>query len=172
MEWLRQHKQDHVAQSTSIEPSENVVGFRRDIPNSARGTAALELVHQAAELIRDMENRATDRETHAQMLAQLAVDELELAERRVHTVEQERQAALVGLSEAEVRVQEAEKVLEQAESRFSAAEAQLSAAELHASTAETRASEAEMALIHIEDAIRTHLLGQRPDASSNLAAAA
>jgi hypothetical protein len=174
MESLRQHMQDHMAESTSIEPSEKVVRFRRDIPNSVEidGTAALELVYQAAELIRGVESRATNMEARARMLVQRAIEKLELAECRVHSAEAEQQAAMAGIHEANIRVHEAEKALKQAESRIAAAESQLSTAELCANTAEMRASDAEKALIRIEDTIRIHLLGQRRDASSNLAAAA
>jgi chromosome segregation ATPase len=174
MEWLRQYIEDYSEEPASTERSENVMRFRRDILNSVEndGTAALELVYQAVELVRGMENRASDRETSAQRLVQRAIKKLKFAERRVHSAEAEQRAALAGVEEANVRVQAAEQALEQAETRFAAVEALLSTTELRANTAESRANQAEWAIIRIEDAIRIHLLGQRPDAFSDLAAAA
>jgi chromosome segregation ATPase len=173
MNWLRQHMQGDTTDSTSIKPRENLVRFRRDIPSLGEsGTAALELVYQAADLIKFVESCAAGMEARAQALVRRAIEKLELAERRVHSAEAEREAAVAGANEASVRVYEGEKALERAEARISAVEAQLSTAELCRNEAETRASEAEKALVRIEDAIRIHLLGKRPDASPNLAAAA
>jgi predicted nucleic acid-binding Zn-ribbon protein len=76
------------------------------------------------------------------------------------------------MNEASVKIRETVKALEQAESRIESVEDQLSQAELRARKAETRAGEAEKALIRIEDAIRTQLLGQRRAASSKSGAAA
>jgi hypothetical protein len=174
MKWLREHAEYSSDEPASTEPDETVVRFRRDMPNSAAddGSTALELVHQAVELIRGAENRATDLEARAQVIVQQAIERLELAERRVHSAEAQREAALAGIEETNVRAREIEKALKRAKSGLAANEAQLSATELRANAAEARASEAEKTLIRVEDAIRAHLLGQRPDPSSNLAAAA
>jgi hypothetical protein len=89
MEWLRQHMQGHIAEPASIEPTGNVVSFWRDPECSAKneGAEAVELVYQAAELIRGVEKRATDMEARSRALAQRAIEKLELAERRVHSAE-------------------------------------------------------------------------------------
>ena len=64
---------------------------------------------------------------------------------------------------AEVRIQEAEEALKRAAARIAVAEDRLVRAERHAKAAEMRASEAEKAgaLMRIEDAVRTRLLGQQ-----------
>jgi chromosome segregation ATPase len=174
MAWLREHMRNHIADSASIDPTEKVLRFPNASPRSAMidGAAALDLIYQAAEIIRGIEDRAIAIEARARTLIEDAVKKLQLADIRIQSLETERRAAEARMNEDSVRIQEAEKALKRAESRIAAAEAQLSEAELCARTAETRASEAEKALIRIEDAIRTQLLGQRRAASSNLAAAA
>jgi DNA repair exonuclease SbcCD ATPase subunit len=169
MERPRQHSYNGPDESASTELSEKIVP-RPTVQDE--GTAALELVHQAVELIRNLEDRATDAEARAQVIAQQTVDDLEFAKRRVHSAVAQREAALAALEEANVQVQEIEEALRRAESLLADNEVQLSTAELRANTAETRASEKENELMSVEAAIRVHLLDGRPGASRDLAAAA
>src|SRR3982074_333396 len=94
-EWLRQPMEDNSDEPASTEPSENVERFRRDIPNSVErdGSATLELLNQAVELIRGLEDRATDMEAHARRLVQRAIEKLEFAERRARSAEAAQRAA-------------------------------------------------------------------------------
>jgi septal ring factor EnvC (AmiA/AmiB activator) len=167
MAWLRQHMRDHIADSGPIDQIEKVFPFPKAPVCSpeSEGEAALELVYRAAEVIRGIEDRASVVEARARSLAEDAVEKLQVATNCIESLE-------TGRRETEKRIQETESALERAEARIAAGEDQLSQAELRARTAETRASEAEKALIRIEDAIRTHLLGQRRGVSSNLAVAA
>jgi hypothetical protein len=162
-----------VADSSS-DLAENILTFQHDLsgPRKDQGALTIQMVHQAAELIRGMERQAADIESRAQDLAKRVIVELGLAEQRLCFAEAERQASEAGINKASLRVHEADIALEDAESLIASIEAKLSAAEEQADAAEARAKEAEKALISIEDAIRIHLLGQRPDASSNLAVAA
>ncbi len=172
--WHRRGMGSHVADSSSAELAENILCFRDD-PSGSRsdqGALVIHMVHQAAELIRGMEQRAADIESRAQALAKRVISELELAEQRLCSAEAERQETEAGINKANLRVHEADIALENAESLIAATEAKLSAAEQRADAAEERAKETGAALVRIEDAIRTHLLGAGEVASNNLAAAA
>jgi uncharacterized protein (DUF3084 family) len=172
--WNRRGMRSDVADSSSAELAENILTFQDDLsgPQKVQGALAIQMVHQAAELIRGMEQQAVDIESRAQALAKRVIAELELAKQRLCSAEVERQTSDANINKANLRVHEADIELANAESLIASTEAKLSAAEERADAAEARVKEAEKALIRIEDAIRTHLLGQRPGASSNLAAAA
>jgi chromosome segregation ATPase len=172
--WNRRGMPSDVADSALARLAENSSTFQHDLsgPRKDQGALVIQMVHQAAELIRGMEQQAADTESRAQALAKRLIAELELAEQRLCSADAERQASEARINEANIRVHEADIALENAESLIAAIGVKLSAAERQADAAETRAKEADKALIRIEDAIRIHLLGQRSDASSNLAAAA
>jgi hypothetical protein len=169
MKLVRQHVESNTDKLGSTEPSERPVPIPRDMPNAIQndGTAALKLVHQAAQLIRGMAKRVSDTDAAAQAIYQQAIDDLKFANRCVHSAEERRKAALVAMEEANVQVHEIEKALREAESMLAAKEIQLSTAKLRANAAEARANEADKALVRIEDAIRIHLIDPRPDASRN-----
>jgi hypothetical protein len=173
MELLRQHVRSNSDKPGSTEPSERPVPIPLNIPNAVQNdeTAALELVHQAAQLIRGMAKRVADTDAGAQAIYRQAIDDLKFANGRVHSAEEQRKATLVALEEANVQVYEIEKALREAESMLAAKEVQLSTAKLRANAAEARANEADKALVRIEDAIRIHLIDPRPDASRNVATA-
>ena len=168
--WLRGHMRDHIANHSALDSVENVLSFQRS-PNSKMtpGAAALDVVYQAAELIRDVDNYATERNARAETLARQAIEKLKIAHDCVQSAESRRLAAEAEIkefsdrleNELSVRLQEVEKVVEQTASRIAATEAQLSAAEQRAITAEARATEAENALRRIEEAIRTQILEKR-----------
>src|SRR3974390_802399 len=181
-DWLREHMRDHIADHGTLESAENVLSLERP-PNSAEnpGAAALNLVYQAAERIRDLDNCAAERHARAETLAEQAIEKLKIAEARVLSAESGRLAAEAKLKEfndkveqdLNVRLQEVETALEQTIDRMAAAEAQRFAADQRARTAELRANEAENALKRIEEALHTLILekGFR-DFSRTVAAAA
>jgi hypothetical protein len=169
MERLRQHVKDRPDESALTEPSENIVP-RPTVQDE--GTAALELVYQAGDLIRDLESRVAETEARTQAIVLQTIDDLELANRYVHSVEEQRDSAFAALEEANIQVQEIEEALRQAESLLADNEVQLSPAELRANTAEALASERENTLTSVEAAIRVRLLDGRPGSSRDLAAAA
>jgi hypothetical protein len=179
--WLREHMRDHIANYSTLDSAENILSFGHP-PNPARnpGAAALDLVYQAAELIRDLDNSAAEIQARAETLAKQAIEKLKIADARVLSAESGRLAAEAKIKElmdrveqeVNVRLQEVEKVMEQTASRMAAAEAQRSAAEQRARTGEMRANEAENALKRIEEAIRTRILEKRFRDSSRTAATA
>ena len=168
----------HVANHRAPNSAENVLSFRH-LPNTVSnpGAAALDVVYQAAELIRDVDNYAAERQARAETLATQAIEKLKIAHDCVCSAESRTLAAEAKIKEFSdrvekefsVRVREIEEGMERAASRMAATETQLSNAEQRARNAEMRAVEAEKALKHIEETIRTRILEKRFDGSSRRA---
>ena len=170
-DWLQENMRDHIANSSALESPENVLSFRCP-PNSETdpGAAALNLVYQAAEHIRDVDDCPAERQDRAETLAKQAIEMLEIAEARVRSAESARLAAEAEIKEfsdrvekeLSIKLQEVEEAMEQTASRIAATEAQLSTAEQRARTADMRADEAENTLKRIEEAIRIQILEKMP----------
>ena len=170
-DWLQEHMRDHIANSSALESPENVLSFRCP-PNSETdpGAAALNLVYQAAEHIRDVDDCPAERQDRAETLAKQAIEMLEIAEARVRSAESARLAAEAEIKEfsdrvekeLSIKLQEVEEAMEQTASRIAATEAQLSTAEQRARNADMRADEAENTLKRIEEAIRIQILEKMP----------
>jgi hypothetical protein len=178
---LRGHTRAHVASPESPESAgDNIFPYRHPVPaaelrrprDGEDSPAALQLVYQLADVIRQKEDHAAETEARAQALVKRAIEELNHANARLRSGEIARDAVETDLNEASARIEEFEEVVKRIEVRISTAETQLSAAILRAETAETRAAEAENALRLLDDAIRTQLLRARGQASSPSAAAA
>jgi len=167
---LRKHMRDRLAATISSAPADRALRFRGIETSLLRKkeTVLLDLVHQAAEVIKDVEQSAIDVRIRAQDLA----GQLQLAQDRIEDAERDRQAAETKFQTAKARIEQIEEALIQAEVRMSTIEAQLSEAELRASMAEARANDADGALERLEGAIRTQLLGSIERASRNLPSAA
>ena len=169
-DWLRERMREFVTNSNAVNSGDNILNFRHQTSSAKNpGAAALDLVYQAAELIGDVENFAAEREAHAELLANQAIEKLKIAEERVRSADLARRAAEADVTafkervekEFNVKLQEIENAMEQAASRLAATEAQLTAAEQQANAAELRATEAENALKRIEAAIQTQILSKR-----------
>ena len=173
VDWLREHMRDHIANNSAVDSAEDILSLKRP-PNSETkpGAAALNLVYQAAEIIREVDNYAAEKQVRAETLVKQAIEKLEIADARVRSAESVRLAAEAEIKELRDRLQEAEKVMEQTASRMAATEAQLSAAEQRAGTAELRANEVEDALKRVEEAIRTRILEKIPGDSRRAGRAA
>ena len=127
--------------SASVRMDENVLELSRPSSHDA-GAEALELVYQAADVFRSIEERAQDFEARAQ------------------AAEQAQRELIVN---TERKLQDASKALEQARSRLAAQQDQLTAIEFRAQAAEAEAREAKQALALVEEAIRRRLLFTRND---------
>jgi chromosome segregation ATPase len=171
--WLRRITRSQLADSSSAEPADDILSFRDDLspPQSDQGALVIDMVHQAAELIREMERQSADIESRARALAKRLVAELEHAEQRLCSAEAERRAFEADINEANRKIREVSIALENTKSLVASTQAELSAAEQRADAAEERAKESSATLVRIEDAIRTQLLGA-VHATNNLAAAA
>ena len=143
---------------------EKVLSFARpSVPDS--GETALNLVYQAADVFRSIEDRAQQTEAHAQALCKSAMERLKLAEMRAEAAERARREVVI---EAECKLQDASRALTQAQSRFEETEDRLTAAEFRAQAAEADAREAKQALALVEEAIRRRLLCANAEVDSRL----
>jgi chromosome segregation ATPase len=161
MNWLREHMRGHITAAARTEPEENILDFPGHPPLSPgqQAPAALDLVSEAAEMIRGIQDRAAKTEAQARALAESAMEKLKLADARIQSAEAERNKAQEALSKVSARLREAEGEVARTRSRIAALEAQLANAEQRVKSAETRAVRAEKAVEHVEEAIRTQLLG-------------
>jgi hypothetical protein len=169
MKRLRHYVDSPSEVPASAGPPEHLVPGRAI---AADGAAVLRLVHQAAELIKNLGSRATDTERQARAIVVQAIEDMKLAKRRVYSAETQRAVSLAAFEETNAKAQEIEEELRRSEALLADCGLRLSAAERNASGAQERADEAEQALICTEDAIRLHLLAPKPDASRDFAAAA
>jgi chromosome segregation ATPase len=152
----------------SVGRDENVLSFARSsVPDS--GATALNLVYQAADVFRGMQDHARDTEARAQSLCKSALERIRFAEMRAEAAERAQRETII---EAECKLQDASRALSEAQSRIQAAEDRLTAVEFRAQAAEAEAREAKQALALVEEAIRRRLLCANPQADSRLSAVA
>ena len=144
--WLRRYMRERMMSDSEIYYSAQP---RANVPNS--GSRALALVHQAADVIKDIEEHAKGTEAHCQSLVRRALDRLQVAEDRVKLLETDRQMLSSELAQATKRIEQLETKLNDAESRLNTSEAKLT-------ETKQRAEAADNALDLVEQAIRTQLL--------------
>jgi len=115
---------NHIADDRAVYAEKNVLSFRRQ-PFSAEnsiktisGASALDLVCQAAEIIRNSDNYAAERQARAEALAKQAIEELKIAHARVQSAESKQQAAEAALKDLIVKVDNLEKAIERAIPHF------------------------------------------------------
>jgi len=126
---------------------------------ATRGEGILDLVSQAADLVRDLEARANDNAKYAQTLAERAAQKLRAAEERIQQLESEQRTAQDKIDEALILAAKAAEALNLEQAHARAAEEKVRQLELYVRNAEARASGSEDAVAQVEDAIRTQLLG-------------
>jgi hypothetical protein len=134
-----------------------------------KGATALDLVHQAADVFRSMEEHARETEARAQWLCADALERLRLAEMRAEAAERAHRELTVT---AQHKLQGACRALEQAQSCIEVQNDKLTAVELRAEVAEAEARKAKEALALVEEAIRKRLLCANPDVDGRLAGVA
>jgi hypothetical protein len=155
LDWLRDHMRDHIANTTVDGSTDNVVPFEHpSLPANKPDAAAIDLVHQAAELIQVANNKAVESQAHAEALATQAIEKLKIARDRVQFAESALRTAEAEKNEFSAKVQALEEALEQMRCRTAATEVQLSIALQRADAAELRVVEAENVLKYIEDALQ------------------
>jgi hypothetical protein len=115
----------HIADGCAVYPTKNVLSFRDQAyseENSTKttpGTRALDLVCQAAEIIRNNDDYAAEKQARAETLAKQAIEELKIAHARVHSAEAKQQAAEAALKNLIVKVDNLERAIERAIPHFS-----------------------------------------------------
>ena len=175
MDRLWEHMRNHIGNApSSVDSPENILNFPHGAPPSARydTTATLDLVSQAAEAVRSIQDHARESEARASSLAQKAIDQLHLAEARIQSAEAARRVAEENLYKMGARLEEAENELMRTTSRIAATEAQLASAEERMKATEVRAIQAEKAFKQIELAIHKQLLGLDRNVTRRSASAA
>jgi hypothetical protein len=148
----------------SVGGDETVLNFPPP-PAPDKGATALDLVYQAADVFRSMEEHALETEARAQSLCASALESVRLAEMRAEAAERAQSELIIT---AERKLQGACRALEQAQSCIEAQKDKLTAAELRAKVAETETREAKEVLALVEEAIRRRLLCANPDTDSGL----
>ncbi len=137
---------------------DNLPSFARSLPND-HGRTVLNLVVQAAELFRGMEEQVRETEARAQSVCKSATERAQLAEKRLEVAEKARREVL---NEAERKLQDASIALTDAKARIVAAEDKVTALEFRAQSAEAQLHEAKRSLLLVEEAIRERLLSEKP----------
>ncbi|MDB5577789.1 MAG: hypothetical protein JWR80_2965 [Bradyrhizobium sp.] len=141
------------AAPTAAEP-ENIVSLEPPAPKND-GATALDLVHQAAEIFKGMENHARETEARAQAVCESLAEKLRLAENQRDAAERGRREVV---NELNGKLQDVSRALQQAQSRIVGAEERTVAAEYHAQAAEAKLYRANQELAAVEEAIRKRLL--------------
>ena len=150
---LREEFRDYRVEP-SIGEDENVLRFPQPAGENY-GSAALDLVNQAADLFENMENQTNQIESYAQSLCRNLADKLLLAERQREAADR---ARLETINELTRRLQAATRALDKANLRIVSAEDYATAAEFRAQAAENELSKANRGLAAVESAIRKRLL--------------
>jgi len=133
---------------------EKILSFARQ-PAKGHGTAALNLMQQAAEMFEGMASHARETEARAQSLCKSATERLRLAEKQRDASERARRDLI---KEFNGRLEEMSKAMQRAEKRIVSAEDHALAAEFRAQAAEAQLHKANRELAAIEDMIRKRLV--------------
>ena len=134
---------------------ENIVRFGSSATTKDFGASALDLVHQAAEIFKGMENHAREAEARAQSLCESLARKLQLAEQQRDAAERARREVV---NEFNGKLQDASRALQQAQSHIVRAEERTVAAEFRAQAVEAKLHKANQELAAVEEAIRKRLL--------------
>lgn len=167
LEWLHKRMRSQLSGSPRLERAADAISefpSHASEPPARRGRTALDLVDQAAELVRNIEGHAHDIESRARMLAEDAIKKLESAEKQIQLLEQKQAAAEAYIHDIKAKFEEAREALANERARVQATENLLPQLEMRARTAEARAEECEGALARIETAIRTKILKEESSA--------
>jgi hypothetical protein len=104
MDWLREQQTRHDCPESASFTNEHQVF---DHQMESEGARALDLVNQAAAVIRDIEERAAETAVKAETIAKRALQALERAEERISQIHAERCAAEQRAEAAETQAREA-----------------------------------------------------------------
>ena len=140
--------------SDLIGSKEGVLQFASPTADARRYAAGLELVYQAAEVIKGIENQATEAE-------KVSYQKLQIAQRRIEELEADKRTAELWISDARTKLKELDEAARVERVRLEAAERKMCELEMRARTAEGQAKENANAVARIEEAIRTQLLAKR-----------
>jgi chromosome segregation ATPase len=142
-----------------VNPEAAVVKFpaRQIAGNSDNASAVLDLVSEAAEGIRRIQEQAAEAVDRAHSVADEMVEKLEIANGRADRAEEALRSAEARVEEIAVLAAQMRSHLETLQTQLTTREAELAAAERRAHHAERRADDANAAIQRISEAIRTQL---------------
>ena len=120
MNWLGEHMRDQLMGAASTDARQNVANFPADAAVVSRSgtSSALDLVSEAAGVIRGIQERAAESEARAKALAEGALEKLQVAVSRIQSAEAARGSAQETISELSAKLQEAEQELARTQSRI------------------------------------------------------
>lgn len=169
--WLHRHMRSHLSEKFTRrgDCGADREGRAPTAPHND-GRGALELVDQAADLFRKIEDQAQEFETRARALAEGAIQKLQFAEDTIQTLRNDKATAEARIVQLHDELQELGEALKREKARVQAAENRLPGLEMRARTAEARAEECENTMSRIEEAIHRKLL--REGSATNQSAAA
>jgi len=133
---------------------ENIVSLAPSAPRED-GVTALDLVHQAAEIFKNLEDQAREADARARSVCEDLSEKLRLAEKQRDLAERARREVV---NELNGKLQDVSRALQQAQSRIVGAEERTVAAEYRAQAAEAKLYRANQELAAVEEAIRKRLL--------------
>ena len=139
----------------AVAEPENIVSLRPLRRTKNDGATALDLVHQAAEIFKGMEDHTREIEARAQAVCDDLAEKLRLAEKQRDAAERARREVV---NELNGKLQDVSRALQQAQSRIVGAEERTVAAEYRAQAAEAKLYRANQELAAVEEAIRKRLL--------------
>jgi chromosome segregation ATPase len=126
MEWLRQQTHDNLSNVRSFPAAERAMcSTPTRTPACNARTAALDLVHAAANVLRNIEDQSVEAETGAGALADCALEQLKVARSRIQALEMDCDKLNGVIVESNDRLLAAEKALQGAQARILALESQL-----------------------------------------------
>jgi DNA repair exonuclease SbcCD ATPase subunit len=173
LEFLHKRIRSQVSGSARLERAEAVSEFPTRAPGAVNppGRMALDLIDQAAELVRCIEDQAHDIENRARTLAEDAVKRLQSAEKQIQSLKEKQAAAEAYIHEVRIKLEQAGEALAREQARVRAIENRVPQLEMRARMAEARADEYEEALSRIETAIRGKILKDESSARKRANAA-
>jgi chromosome segregation ATPase len=133
----------------------NIYAFPGSHPAPDEAITALNLVYQAADIFRGLQDRARETEARAQSLCSEASEKLRRAEMKAEAAEQAYRALMAAVDQ---KLKDASRAHEQAQASLMAQTDKRTAAEARTQQAEAETREAKRALVSVEEAIRKRLL--------------
>jgi hypothetical protein len=135
--------------------SGNVYAFPDSQPAPDEAITALNLVYQAADIFRGLQDRARETEARAQSLCREASEKVRRSEMKAEAAEQAYRALMAAVDQ---KLKDASRALEQAQANVMAQTDKRTAAEVRTQQAEAETREAKRALVLVEETIRKRLL--------------
>ena len=156
----RRNKGHEFCEPHPIRPNERVMRLPGATPTAdtrGGGGTVLDLVYQAAAVIKGIENQAIEAEKTLDQSHQ----QLQLARKRIEELEAEKRTAELWISEARTKLKELDEAARVERARLEAAVRKKCELEMRARKAEAHAKENANAVARIEEAICTQLLEKR-----------